>query len=323
MKIAIITQGITRIVNPLLASGHQVVGIIEAARQPGCRPAWRHKLLTAALALPKRLQGQPGSLRQLAKLANIPYYYMQAGSSPALESWLRALAPEVIVVYSMSELLGTNIFQLPPRGTINLHPAFLPAYRGPDPCFWAYYNQEEMPGATVHLIDQNEDTGPILKQATYHLPRGTRLPAMLDLAVGQVGVRLLLETLAAMEANHLPPPSPQPYFSPTPRARNVSLEEYATLIPWQEWDIKRLWHFLRGTELWLDALSPAPDWSWGFCWQVNDYERENLTTPTTNKPLNKTGTIYKEAGKYYLACRDGRIELQQRFSWPRLLSIWL
>lgn len=88
-------------------------------------------------------------------------------SSCELESWVKSLSPDLIVVYSMSQLLKENIYSIPRFGTINLHPSYLPEYRGPNPIFWMYYNMEKQGGVTVHYIDQGEDTGNIILQKRY------------------------------------------------------------------------------------------------------------------------------------------------------------
>ncbi len=44
---------------------------------------------------------------------------------------------------------------------LNVHPGILPGYRGLDPVLWSVYNNDPV-GATVHRIDANIDSGPIL-----------------------------------------------------------------------------------------------------------------------------------------------------------------
>jgi len=44
---------------------------------------------------------------------------------------------------------------------LNVHPGILPSYRGLDPVLWSIYNDDPV-GATVHKIDADIDSGPIL-----------------------------------------------------------------------------------------------------------------------------------------------------------------
>ncbi len=75
---------------------------------------------------------------------------MNNGSDKNLENWVKDKKPDVIVVYSMSQLLKEYIFSILKYGTIDLHPALLPSYRGPNPHFWMYHDGIKEGGVTVH-----------------------------------------------------------------------------------------------------------------------------------------------------------------------------
>jgi methionyl-tRNA formyltransferase len=56
------------------------------------------------------------------------------------------------------------LLEIPSRGWLNLHPAYLPFNRGKHPNFWCLV--EETPcGAALHFIDRGVDTGPLLARA--------------------------------------------------------------------------------------------------------------------------------------------------------------
>ena len=59
-----------------------------------------------------------------------------------------------------------DLLTLPRLGCVNVHPAPLPRYRGPDPLFWQVMNGETEVGMTVHRMDADFDTGAILAQGT-------------------------------------------------------------------------------------------------------------------------------------------------------------
>ncbi|WP_405778649.1 formyltransferase family protein [Streptomyces sp. NBC_01378] len=52
---------------------------------------------------------------------------------------------------------------------VNCHPGRLPQYRGARPVNWALRNGEHLHGATLHLIDEGVDTGPILGEVTFSI----------------------------------------------------------------------------------------------------------------------------------------------------------
>lgn len=48
----------------------------------------------------------------------------------------------------------------------NLHPSFLPWGRGYYPMFWALYDKELI-GASLHVVDEGVDTGPLIERIGY------------------------------------------------------------------------------------------------------------------------------------------------------------
>ncbi|MBN1151016.1 hypothetical protein JXA84_07350 [candidate division WOR-3 bacterium] len=52
---------------------------------------------------------------------------------------------------------------------INIHPGLLPEYRGLNPINWALKNEEEFHGATIHLVDEGIDTGPIISMVKFKI----------------------------------------------------------------------------------------------------------------------------------------------------------
>jgi methionyl-tRNA formyltransferase len=47
---------------------------------------------------------------------------------------------------------------------VNLHPSLLPRYRGPNPLAWTLRNDEPEMGLSIHRMDAQFDTGPLLAQ---------------------------------------------------------------------------------------------------------------------------------------------------------------
>ena len=82
---------------------------------------------------------------------------------------LSSLAADAFVVVSYGKILPPSVFNLPPKGTLNLHFSLLPALRGASPLRWAILLGMERTGATVFLIDRGLDTGPILSQMEFEI----------------------------------------------------------------------------------------------------------------------------------------------------------
>lgn len=230
-----ITMGVSAIVEPLLTSHHNIVGIIECApRNSTKNKSVRQRFYHIAKWVYNKLRKQPLYLEDIARTHNIPYYYMNNGSDINLQKWVQGLGPDLMVVHSMSQLLKANIFTIPRYGTINLHPSLLPSYRGSNPWFWMYFNMDLNPGVTVHYIDEGEDTGDIIYQESFAMKLGTTFSELNNCAIKKVGVPLLLKSIDAI-ANGTAPRIKQPAKSLTNRARNISKNE--KLIAWERWGV--------------------------------------------------------------------------------------
>jgi methionyl-tRNA formyltransferase len=232
---------------------------------------------------------------------------MAEGSSKDLEDWLKSLNPDLIVVYSMSQLLKPNIFTIPRYGTINLHPSLLPNYRGPNPWFWMYYDNNLQAGVTVHYVDDGEDTGDIIYQESFGIPPGALFQQVCCRAIEDIGLRLLIRAIDDIASGDVEKQKQQ-QMSPTQRARNVRPDEGSRLIDWEHWPVQRIWHFLRGAAHWTNVLPEMKGIYQGQNWMVDQYETCSMDSNYT------VGRIYKENGNFFLVCKDGKIILRKCFS---------
>jgi methionyl-tRNA formyltransferase len=82
---------------------------------------------------------------------------------------IQALKPDLLVSFSFPYRIPPEICAVPRYGAVNLHPAALPAYRGPN-VMRVIYEQYPLLGATLHWIAEDFDTGNILAQQTAPLP---------------------------------------------------------------------------------------------------------------------------------------------------------
>ncbi|PCD87717.1 methionyl-tRNA formyltransferase [Vibrio mediterranei] len=308
VRFILITQGVSRVTLPLIKSNHQICGIIESAPRN-----YRNKsngVLFKVLSSIYRLFNRSETLENLARKNHIPYFFMTSNSD-SLEEWIRSINPDLIVVQGMSQLLKSSIFSLPKLGTINLHTSLLPKYRGPNPDFWHYYNMDREHGVTIHYIDKGEDTGDILCQETIELPLGIRSPQRLDILIGDIGLNLLFKSMEEI-SDGSKKGLRQSTESSTPRARNISTSEHANIIDWDSWQGIRIWHLLRGTELWLNALPKPKGIYFGHRWKIAEF------IPLESK-RNKVGHIYKDGERYYVQTLDGRIYLNLEFKLRKLI----
>jgi methionyl-tRNA formyltransferase len=82
---------------------------------------------------------------------------------------IAALAPDLVVSFTFPYRIPPEVTRIPKYGAVNLHPAPLPAYRGPNPMRAMYDGAAEL-GATLHRTAEDFDTGPILSRVTCPMP---------------------------------------------------------------------------------------------------------------------------------------------------------
>jgi len=124
-----------------------------------------------------------------------------------LAPMLREMKLDLIFVTGFPWRLPAELVSLPRLGSINTHPAALPRYRGPNPVFWQMMNGEREVGMTIHRMDTEFDTGPILAQATMPIDPDWYIED-LEMALGQLGAMVVPKAFAAVLAGE--PGTPQP-----------------------------------------------------------------------------------------------------------------
>jgi methionyl-tRNA formyltransferase len=82
---------------------------------------------------------------------------------------LRMYEPDLVMCLYFPWRVPADALAVPRLGVINGHPSRLPRYRGPQPTAWAVRNGDREIGFTVHRMDEDFDTGPILAQAAVEI----------------------------------------------------------------------------------------------------------------------------------------------------------
>lgn len=136
------------ILKGMLEQGFEVVGVVTAADKPAGRGQKIKESDVKQFARSKGLNIlQPTNLK----------------SSEFLDK-LKALKPDLQVVVAF-RMLPKQVWQLPQKGTFNLHASLLPNYRGAAPINWAIIQGEKETGVTTFFIDDKIDTGAIILQS--------------------------------------------------------------------------------------------------------------------------------------------------------------
>jgi methionyl-tRNA formyltransferase len=191
----------------LLASAHKVVAVVTRPDRPRDRRGGAP---------------QPSPVKQAAVAAGLPVLEPPSGRDPELPRRLAALGADIGVACAFGYLLPEAVLAAFPRGIVNLHFSLLPAYRGAAPVQRALLDGATVTGVTTFVIDAGMDTGPMLLAA--EVPIGPDEDAgALTARLAEIGARLTVETLDALEAGQVEPrPQPEDGASLAPK---VSGEE--------------------------------------------------------------------------------------------------
>lgn len=129
----------------LLNSGQEVAAVVTAPDRPAGRG--------------QKIRQSPVKTFALEK--NLPILQPEKLKDPVFIDALKATGATLFVVVAF-RMLPEVVWDMPPKGTINLHGSLLPQYRGAAPINWAVINGEKETGATTFFIEKEIDTGKII-----------------------------------------------------------------------------------------------------------------------------------------------------------------
>lgn len=163
----------------------------------------------AVVAQPDRGAGRGRKLRrppvaERAAEAGIAVLQPARLRDPEAVAALAALAPDLQIVAAYGQLLPPAVLEAPRHGTLNVHASLLPRWRGASPVSAAIAAGDAETGATIMLVDETEDTGPILAQRATAIGARETAGELSD-RLARLGASLLLETLPRWLAGELKP----------------------------------------------------------------------------------------------------------------------
>jgi methionyl-tRNA formyltransferase len=144
-------------------------------------------------------------VKQSALKLNLPIYQPEKiKTNEELQSRLREIAPDAIIVVGYGRIIPKWMLDLPRHGNINLHASLLPKYRGAAPIQWAIANGEKVTGVTTMRIDEGLDTGDILLQQEFAIEDDDTSETLAP-KLSAIGAELMIETLRHLQAGTIKP----------------------------------------------------------------------------------------------------------------------
>lgn len=255
----------------LVENGLKIVGVITAPDKPKGRG--------------QQVLGSP--VKEYAESQGL--YVMQPTNlkSPEFLEELRSLNANLQVVVAF-RMLPEVVWNMPEKGTFNLHASLLPQYRGAAPINWAIINGEKETGITTFFLKHDIDTGSIIFQEREEI-RSDDNVGTLYARLMQKGSWLVLRTVQAIAADTAPsyPQDESPELKHAPKIFRETCQI--------NWNLpgQQLYNFVRG-------LSPYPA-AWT---ELQGKTLKVYKLSLTGKPApDKAPGEWVSDGKNFLACK--------------------
>lgn len=171
----------------LLESAHRVVGLVTRED----RPAGRGRRL------------RPTPAKTLALERGLPVLQPARTADPDFLRAARELRPDISVVAAYGKILKPEPLDLPPRGSICIHPSLLPLYRGASPIQRAILAGETVTGVTIIRMDEGMDSGDILTREETAIEPGERAGPLSE-RLSRLSAGMLVALLDRMERGDVP-----------------------------------------------------------------------------------------------------------------------
>jgi methionyl-tRNA formyltransferase len=262
----------------LVNSGYEVAAVVTAADKPAGRG---QKLSESAVKKYALEHGLP--VLQPIKLKD-----------PEFIAALKAINADLHVVVAF-RMLPEIVWNMPPKGTINLHGSLLPQYRGAAPINHAIINGEKESGVTTFFLKQEIDTGDVIDSRKVSIADDDTAGDLHDKLM-VVGADLLVDTVKAIESGSYQeiPQDPAVEIKHAPKI----FKEFCK-IDWNQ-PVDAVYNLVRG-------LSPYPT---SFT-TLNDKNLKIFKAEVERKEPGIAAGGFLSDGKTYLkfATKDGFLKL--------------
>lgn len=215
----------------LINAGCEVVAVVTAPDKPAGRGQRLQESAVKQYAVSKGLEVlQPFKLKDTGFIER-----------------LKTLNADLQVVVAF-RMLPEIVWDMPPKGTINLHASLLPSYRGAAPINWAVINGEKETGVTTFLLQHEIDSGSILFAEKVSIGDDETAGELHDKLM-LTGAELLVKTVKAIESGtYTTVKQDESRLSELPHAPKIFKEDCQ--IKWNQ-PTQKVYNHIRG-------MSPYP-----------------------------------------------------------------
>lgn len=255
-------------------AGHEIAAVVTAPD----RPAGRGQKI------------QFSAVKEAALKIHIPVLQPENLKNEDFVSELKKLSADLFVVVAF-RMLPEVVWNLPPKGTINLHGSLLPQYRGAAPINWAVMNGEKETGVTTFFIRHEIDTGNILQHRKIEISESDNAGTVHDKLM-ITGAELLVDTLDKLEKNTLTAQPQEKFIGNKELKHAPKIFRDTCHINWKK-STEEIYNLIRG-------LSPYPA-AWTDL-KMQNGETINFKLFEAEKDKNHHGNPgnFNTDGKYFL-----------------------
>ena len=143
-----------------------------------------------------------GAVHRQFATRGIPTLDVDDVNAPEFLDTLRRLNVDLVVSLNCPQKLTKGILTQPAHGCVNVHFGKLPRYRGILPIFYAVLNGDSAFGVTVHMMDEQLDSGDIVAQRDVAIGPGDSLETLYPKGFAAAS-ELLDEVLGAFDAGRV------------------------------------------------------------------------------------------------------------------------
>jgi len=259
----------------LLEAGHEIACVYTQPSRPAGRGQGLRETPVARFAAARGLEIRtPKSLKRAAE-----------------QEAFAALKLDVAVVIAYGLILPSPILDAPRLGCVNVHGSLLPRWRGAAPIQRAIMAGDRETGVMTMRMDEGLDTGPVYAAAATPIEADDTAGAVHD-RLALMGARLLVETLAALEAGTAmaaPQPAEGAVYAP-----KITPEE--TRIDWTR--------PAREVDCMIRGLAPSPG-----AWFVHEGARVKALACRLSRGEGEPGETLDD--NLRVACGQGAVRLER------------
>ena len=224
----------------------------------------------------------PSDVKKTAFELNIPILQPNKLDDKEFIEKLKEYNADLFLVIAFRKLPKV-VWELPKKGTINLHTSLLPEYRGAAPINWVLINGENKTGVTTFFINEKIDQGDIILQKKINLDQNITAGQLHNLMIND-GIEIVNKTINLIDENdvQLIYQSKKDEFKAAPKL-NKELQK----INWQK-SIIEIHNKIRGLSPFIDQTTMLKDVSICPCaWFFLNSKRVKIQKSSVVEIVNK------------------------------------